>query len=65
MYIGDTEVIHSSTSSGTVSINSLNPDRPNFSDYLKKTMMGARRLTGLPGQRGLQAVNNHPWYFNQ
>ncbi len=59
MYIGDTEVIHSS---GMVRINSLDPNR---TGYLKKTMMGARRVIGLPGQKGLQSVNNHPWYFNQ
>jgi hypothetical protein len=61
MYIGDTEVIHSS---GMVRINSLDPGRANYSSYLKQTMMGARRLIGLPGQPGLQAVNKHPWYFN-
>jgi SH3-like domain-containing protein len=62
MYIGDTEVIHSS---GMVRINSLDPGRANYSSYLKQTMMGARRLIGLPGQPGLQSVRDHPWYFNQ
>ena len=62
MYIGDTEVIHSS---GMVRINSLDSRRPNFSSYLKETLMGARRLTGVSGQPGIQPVNQHPWYFNQ
>ena len=62
MYIGDTEVIHSS---GMVRINSLDADRPGFSDYLKKTLMGARRVIGLSSQPGIQLLSEHPWYFNK
>lgn len=59
MYIGDTEVIHSS---GMVRINSLDPSRTNYSSYLKESVMGARRIIGTPDGRGIQSVKNHPWY---
>ncbi|MFH0843047.1 MAG: C40 family peptidase [Bacteroidota bacterium] len=62
MYIGNTEVIHSS---GMVRINSLDSTRANFNSYLLNTLMGARRLIGMPSQQGLQSVNEHPWYFKQ
>lgn len=62
MYTGDTEVIHSS---GMVRINSLDPERNNFSSYLKQTMMGARRVIGFSGQPGIQLISEHPWYFKQ
>jgi len=62
MYIGDTELIHSS---GMVRINSLDSTRANFSSYLVQTMMGARRISGFASRRGLQPVNEHPWYCNQ
>ncbi len=60
MYIGDTEVIHSS---GMVKINSLDTSRANYSRYLKESVMGARRIIGAPDERGTQSVKNHPWYF--
>jgi hypothetical protein len=61
MYAGDIEVIHSS---GMVRINSLDPARPNFSSYLKETLMGARRIIGVDDKRGTQRVRTHPWYFD-
>jgi len=60
MYIGDTEVIHSS---GMVRINSLDPSRSNYSSYLKETLMGARRIIGAEDIKGTQWVKNHPWYM--
>jgi len=62
MYIGDTEVIHSS---GMVKINSLDPDRDNYSSYLGETIKGARRVIGEESQKGIECVANHPWYNNQ
>jgi SH3-like domain-containing protein len=60
MYIGDTEVIHSS---GMVRINSLDTTRVNYSSYLKESLMGARRIIGAPDIRGTQSVKTNPWYF--
>jgi len=59
MYIGDTEVIHSS---GMVRINSLDSTRTNFSRHLKVTMMGARRIIGARSERGVEAVGENSWY---
>jgi len=59
MYIGDTEVIHSS---GMVRINSLDSTRTNFSRHLKETMMGARRIIGCRSERGTEAVAENSWY---
>jgi hypothetical protein len=59
MYLGDTEVIHSS---GMVQISSLDSTRPNYSPYLKETIMGARRVIGGKPQRGIEPVRLHSWY---
>jgi hypothetical protein len=60
MYIGDTEVIHSS---GMLRINSLDTTRANYSSYLKESLMGARRIIGAPDVKGTQSVKTHTWYF--
>ncbi len=59
MYIGDSEVIHSS---GMVRINSLDPDRDNYSSYLGETVKGARRVIGEESQKGIEYIRNHNWY---
>ncbi len=59
MYIGDTEVIHSS---GMVRINSLDSARANYSSYLKSTIMGAMRVIGEESQKGTESVALHGWY---
>jgi hypothetical protein len=59
MYIGDTEVIHCS---GMVRINSLDSTRTNYSEYLKKGMMGARRIIGTESGKGLEHITNNNWY---
>jgi SH3-like domain-containing protein len=61
MYIGDTEVIHSS---GMVRINSLDSTRTNFNSYLKRTIMGARRIIGEESHKGIMSVALHSWYIN-
>jgi hypothetical protein len=61
MYIGDTEVIHSS---GMVRINSLDSTRTNFNGYLKRTIMGARRIIGEESHKGIMSVALHSWYIN-
>ena len=60
MYIGNTEVIHSS---GMVRINSLDSTRANFSKYLKDGMMGARRIIGTGSGKGTEQVAGHNWYL--
>ena len=60
MHIGDTEVIHSS---GMVRINSLDSSRTNYSNYLKETIMGARRIIGSKSERGIEAVAMNNWYI--
>ena len=62
MYIGDTEVIHSS---GMVRISSLDSSRNNFSNYLKETIMGARRIIGSESEKGIEAVTLNNWYIRQ
>lgn len=60
MYIGDTEVIHSP---GIIRVNSLDSTRTNYSEYLKSTLQGARRIIGEPSGRGIERVSEHNWYF--
>jgi gamma-D-glutamyl-L-lysine dipeptidyl-peptidase len=62
MYIGDSEVIHSSTSLGSVRISSLDPKRDNYSDRLKTTLLGAKRLIGMPSEQGYLPIKLHSWY---
>ncbi len=62
MYIGDTEVIHSS---GMVRVNSLDSTRANFNGYLLKTMMGARRIIGEESRKGIESAALHNWYVNK
>jgi gamma-D-glutamyl-L-lysine dipeptidyl-peptidase len=59
MYIGNTEVIHSS---GMVRINSLDSTRANYSSYLGKGLRGARRIIGTESARGNEKVALHNWY---
>ena len=59
MYIGDTEVIHSS---GMVRISSLDSTRSNYSEYLKKGVMGVRRIIGTEPGKGLERIASHGWY---
>lgn len=57
MYIGDGKYIHSS---GLVRINSMDPDSPDYLDYVFLSMS---RIDGEVGTPGIVAVENHPWYF--
>lgn len=59
MYIGESELIHSS---GSVRINSLDPKRDNYSKNLSSTLLGARRIIGLPPGQGYLPVRLHGWY---
>lgn len=59
MYIGDSEVIHSS---GMVRINSLDSTKTDYSNYLKKTIMGARRIIGTGSGKGIETVTKNNWY---
>jgi gamma-D-glutamyl-L-lysine dipeptidyl-peptidase len=60
MYIGNTEVINSS---GMVRINSLDPTRANYSEYLKSGLIGVRRIIGTESKKGTERIKNHNWYF--
>ncbi len=62
IYIGNTEVIHSS---GMVRINSLDSTRSNYSGYLGKGIMGARRIIGAGSARGTESVALNNWYTIQ
>ena len=59
MYIGDTEVIHES---GMVRVNSLDSTRSNYNSYLRKTIMGARRIIGNGSGKGTDYVVRNDWY---
>lgn len=58
LYLGNGEFIHSS---GTVRINSMLPDAPNYSDFQSRTLVGARRYVGQEDP-GLQAIATNPFY---
>ncbi|HKJ80152.1 MAG TPA: C40 family peptidase, partial [Prolixibacteraceae bacterium] len=57
--LGGTEFIHAS---GRVQYNSFHPDSSNFSEYRKKSFVGARRISGPEGTKGIQRVLQHHWY---
>ena len=59
MYIGDSEIIHSS---GSVRINSLDPKRENYSKHLSSILVGAKRVIGTPSGPGYLPVKMHSWY---
>jgi len=59
LYIGDTEVIHSS---GRVMVSSLDSLRSNFSPYLRNTYQGARRYIGNEGKKGIEKIIDNTWY---
>ncbi|MCX6237263.1 MAG: C40 family peptidase [Bacteroidia bacterium] len=59
MYIGDSELIHSS---GRVRINSLDPKRDNYSKHLRSTLLGARRIIGFQPEQGNLPIRSHNWY---
>lgn len=57
IYLRDGKYIHCS---GQVKINSLDPDAP---DYLYSTL-SISRIDGMIGTKGITAVAQHKWYFN-
>jgi len=59
IYIGNSEVIHSS---GYVRINSLDPKRENYSKHLSSILVGARRIIGVPSEQGNLPVKLNNWY---
>lgn len=61
MSLGNGEFIHES---GMVHTNSFDSTKVNYSEYYRKTLLGARRMMGWPSQKGAMAVANHPWYLN-
>jgi uncharacterized protein YgiM (DUF1202 family) len=60
MYIGNGRLIHSS---GMVRINSLFDDATDYSESLKKDLMGARRIIGTTSGRGIERVKDCSWYM--
>lgn len=58
LYLGNGEFIHSA---GTVRINSMLPNAPNYDDFQSRTLVSARRYIGQQGS-GLQAVEINPFY---
>lgn len=58
IYRGDTEYIHSS---GRVTTNSLDPNRNNYSQYRRSSLVKAVRITGSSGD-GIVPVISHSWY---
>ena len=59
IYIGNNEVLHES---GSVHINSLNNNSPNYSDDLNTTLVGARRIIGYTPEQGFWPLRIHGWY---
>ena len=59
MYIGDSEVIHSS---GFVHISSLDKNRANFSEVISTKWIAARRIIGVKPEQGLLPIKQHNWY---
>ncbi len=58
LYLGDGEFIHAA---GTVRINSMLPNAPNYSDFQSRTLVSARRYVGREDP-GLQAIATNPFY---
>jgi gamma-D-glutamyl-L-lysine dipeptidyl-peptidase len=59
LYLGDTEFIHAS---GRVMIGSLDPTRKNYDESRRKSMVAARRITGIPDKNGIMTISTHAWY---
>lgn len=59
MYTGNGLFIHES---GRVRINSLDSLHPDYSEYLKQSLLGVRRIIGQSSQTGIKPVALHDWY---
>lgn len=59
LYLGNGEFIHAA---GTVRINSMLPDAPNYSDFESRTLVSARRYIG-QAHAGLQPIATSPFYL--
>lgn len=62
IYIGNGEIIHSSSGAGRVKINSLLPDRENYNGYLDSIFICARRILTCVGQPGIESVFSNELY---
>ena len=57
--LGGDKYIHAS---GIVKVNDFNPKSENFSAFRERTFMGAKRIIGTEELKGIQHINEHPWY---
>lgn len=59
IYIGDSEFIHAS---GRVKINSLDPNRENYSEYRHRSYIRAKRIITSIGKNGIERINQNIYY---
>lgn len=59
LYLGNGEFIHAA---GTVRINSMRPEAPNYNDFESRTLVSARRYIGQE-DTGLQPIATNPFYL--
>lgn len=60
LYMGQGEFIHAA---GTVRINSMNPEAPNYDDFQSRTVVAARRYLNSQDPQ-IQAIAQHHFYVN-
>lgn len=58
IYLGNGEFIHSA---GTVRINSMLKDAPNYDDFQTRTVVAAKRYLGISDQQ-IQEIASHSYY---
>jgi len=59
IYMGDNDFIHAA---GSVRINSLDPSKPNYSEYRKSTLLYARRFIGATEREGIDFLSKAHYY---
>lgn len=62
IYIGNGEIIHSSSGASRVKINSLFPGTENYNDDLNSSFICARRILTCIGEPGIEPVLSHELY---
>ena len=64
IYIGNGDIIHSSSGAGYVKINSLVPGTENYNAYLDSIFICARRILKCIGQPGIESVFSNELYMS-
>lgn len=62
LYLGDGKFIHANASWASVTIESLNPDAPDYTSTARSLVRAKRYINVIDKDKDIVSIKNHPWY---